>query len=65
MEWNTYYQSRLVTAEQAVSHIKSGDCIFPAHAAAEPQYLFDALCKRKDELHNVRIWQGLNIGAAE
>lgn len=65
MDWKEYYKSRLVSAEEAVSHIKSGDWIFPSHAASEPEYLFDALLKRNGELKDVRIWQGLNIGTAK
>lgn len=65
MDWKEYYRSRLVTAEEAVSHIKSGDFVVPSHAASEPEYLFDALLKRNGELKDVRIWQGLNIGAAK
>lgn len=65
MDWKEYYRSRVVTAEEAVSHIKSGDFVVPSHAASEPEYLFDALLKRSGELKNVRIWQGLNIGAAK
>lgn len=65
MDWKEYYRERTVSAEEAVSHIKSGDWIFPSHAASEPEYLFDALLKRKDELKDVRIWQGLNIGNAK
>lgn len=65
MDWKTYYHQRVVSAAEAVSHIKSGDWIFPSHAASEPEYLFDALLKRSDTLRDVRIWQGLNIGAAK
>jgi len=65
MDWKQHYQSRLVSAEEAVSHIKSGDWVIPSHAASEPEYLFDALLKRSGELKEVRIWQGLNIGAAK
>jgi len=65
MDWKEYYRQRVVSAEEAVSHIKSGDWIFPSHAASEPEFLFDALLKRNGELKDVRIWQGLNIGAAK
>ena len=31
MDWKEYYRQRVVSAEEAVSHIKSGDWIFPSH----------------------------------
>lgn len=65
MDWKTYYQDRVVSAQEAVSHIKSGDFVIPSHAASEPEFLFDALLERADELENVSIWQGLNIGSAK
>ena len=64
MDWRQIYQSRLTTAEEAVKAVKSGDGIVPAHAAAEPKHLINALMARKDELEGVEIWQGLNIGDA-
>ena len=64
MDWKKIYQERLVSAEEALSHIQSGDAIVPAHAAAEPQYLINKLMERKDELRDVKIVQGLNIGDA-
>ncbi len=65
MDWKEYYRQRVVSADEAVSHIKSGDWVYPSHCAAEPEILFDALLKRSNELHNVRIWQGLIVGKAK
>ncbi len=65
MDWKKIYNERLTTAEEAVKDVRSGDTVFPSHAAAEPKYLIQALMKRKDELKDVKIWQGLNIGDAE
>lgn len=64
MDWKTIYKERTVSAEEALSHIQSGDTIVPAHAAAEPQYLINKMLERKDDLKGVRIAQGLNIGDA-
>lgn len=64
MNWKKIYKERTVSAQEALSHIQSGDSIVPAHAAAEPQYLINQLLKRKDELKDVKIAQGLNIGEA-
>lgn len=64
MDWKTIYKERLVTAEEALSHIQSGDFVVPSHAAAEPQYLMRKMVERKDELKDVKIVQGLNQGEA-
>lgn len=36
MSWEEIYRSRLTTAEEAVTHIKSGDRVVLGHAAGEP-----------------------------
>lgn len=64
MGWQETYKERCVTAEEAFSHIKDGDVLFPAHNSAEPKYLFYKLVEMKDKFHNVGILQGLNIGDA-
>jgi len=46
-----------ISAENAVKHIKSGDCIFIHSAAAAPQELIRKLFQRKDELRGVTIYQ--------
>ena len=39
MNWKTYYETHLTTAEEAVTHIKSGDRVVVAHACGEPSDL--------------------------
>ena len=46
---------RIVTAEEAVSGIKSGQQVFMQGAAASPSFLLDALAKRGPELTDVKI----------
>lgn len=63
MGWKEDYTKKTVTAEEAVSHIRSGDHIFPMHAAGEPKYIINKLLERTD-LENLTIHQGLNVGNA-
>ncbi|MBK5252043.1 MAG: acetyl-CoA hydrolase/transferase family protein [Peptostreptococcaceae bacterium] len=63
MNWEEIYASKIVTAEEAVSHITSGDHIFPMHAAGEPKHIIYKLLERSD-LKNLTIHQGLNVGDA-
>lgn len=63
-DWTKLYKERLMTAEEAVKLVKSGDRVVTTHATAEAQYLTDALCRRAGELTGVKLWQGLNWGDA-
>lgn len=65
MEWQEIYKSKLVSAEEAVKQVKSGDMVVPGHNCAEPRYLMKVLCETRGmELENVGILQGLNVGEA-
>jgi acyl-CoA hydrolase len=62
MKWLEHYKSKVVSLDQAVSVIKSGDRIFISGNAATPSLFTHALVKRKDELHNVEINHVLVLG---
>ena len=47
----------IVSIEEAVGVVKSGDRVFFQGAAMTPNYLIDSLCERYDELENVEIVQ--------
>jgi 4-hydroxybutyrate CoA-transferase len=59
------YQSRVVTAEEAVKVIKSGDRIFLTGNVSVPQKLLAALVERAPALKDVEICQALTVGAAD
>jgi len=46
---------RIVSADEAVSGIQSGQQIFVHGSAATPSALLDALCRRAPELHDVKL----------
>jgi len=58
---NTYNQ-KIVSADEAVKVIKSGDKILAHSNCAFPTVLIDALVKRKDELKDVQIMHALAVG---
>ena len=64
MDWKEEYQSKLMSADEAVKLVKSGERWATTHATAESMVLAEALCRRADELENVQLWQGLNWGNA-
>ena len=55
MDWNSIYQSRVTTAEEAVKVIKSGMRIFLTGNVSVPQKVLGALVEYAPNLHSVEI----------
>ncbi|MBY0552507.1 MAG: hypothetical protein K2W95_34820 [Candidatus Obscuribacterales bacterium] len=62
--WLEKYRDRVVSAEQAVKHIKSGDTVYVHSNAAAPESLLDAMTNRADELENVKVVHLLTLSKA-
>ncbi len=43
MDWKNLYRERTVSAEEAVSRIRSGDRVAVGHACGEPSFLIEAM----------------------
>jgi len=56
------YKSKLVTADEAVKVIKSGDKVLIHSNCAFPITLIDAMVRRKDELEDVELMHALSVG---
>jgi 4-hydroxybutyrate CoA-transferase len=65
MDWETLYQSRIVSAEEAVHAIKSGDRVFMTGNCSIPQKLLAALVDYAPQLQNVEICHALTLGASD
>ena len=65
MDWSTQYQSRVVTAQEAVRGIKSGNRVFMTGNVSVPQKLLPALVEYAPNLTNVEICQALSVGPAD
>lgn len=65
MDFNQLYQSRIVTAEEAVRKIKSKQRIFLTGNCSVPQRVLAALVDYAPELHDVEICQALSVGPAD
>ena len=63
--WRTRYKDKLVSAEQAVKAVKSGDRVVTGHACGEPPSLIEALVARGNELTNVEIVHMVAMGPAK
>lgn len=55
MDWKTAYADKIVSAAEAVKHVRSGDTVVIQQASGTATYLVDALTDRADELENVKI----------
>lgn len=65
MSQNTSQNSKIVSAREAVSIVKSNDRVFFQGAAMTPNLLIDALCERHEELNNIEIIQVHTHGEAK
>lgn len=62
MSWVDDYKRKLVSAEEAVAVVKSGDRVYISGNAATPYVLMNALAARKDELKDVELVHVLLLG---
>ena len=65
MDWTTQYQSRVMSAEEAIKSIKSGTRIFMTGNVSVPQKLLGALVAHAPNLKDVEICQALSIGPSD
>jgi acetyl-CoA hydrolase len=65
MDLNKLYQSRTVTAEEAVRKIQSGNRLFLTGNCSVPQKILAALVEYAPNLSNVEICQALSVGPAD
>lgn len=63
--WREIYKNKIVSAEQAVKSIKSGNRVIIGHACGEPPTLVEALVQRAPELENVEIVHMVAMGSAK
>lgn len=62
--WEKKYANKIVSVEEAVHHVKSGDNIVFTHACGESQCLTAELVNQADRLENVTIMHMVAMGAA-
>lgn len=65
MDWTSIYKSRVVTPQEAVKAIKSGNRIFLTGNVSVPQKVLAALVEYASQLENVEICQALTVGPAD
>ena len=65
MDWKSMYQGKILTADEAVLHIKSGETISIAHVGSEPYALVDALARNAAAFENVDMHFMLSLRKEE
>ena len=65
MNWKEYYKQHLMSAEDAVNHIQSGNRVVVAHACGEPSYLLDVMVTNAKAYRDVEIVHMVAMGKAE
>lgn len=65
INWKDLYRGKLVTAEEAVKKIKSGDRVVIGHACGEPKDTIEAMVQNKDLYENVEIVHMVSMGKSE
>jgi 4-hydroxybutyrate CoA-transferase len=65
MDYQKIYQSRIVTAEEAVRKILPGNRVFLTGNCSTPKYILSELVKYAPNLQNVEICQALTVGPAD
>jgi 4-hydroxybutyrate CoA-transferase len=62
---NSDYRSRIVSADRAVEHVKSGQRVYIHNGCAEPTELVQALTRRGPHLENVEVLHMATMGIAD
>lgn len=65
MSWQSIYQSRVTTPDEAVKVVQSGNRIFLTGNVSVPKMVLAALVRRAPKLHDVEICQALTVGPAD
>jgi len=65
LSWKDVYQTKLTTAAEAVTHVKSGDRVVFGHACGEPKNIVDALVNNYEQYKNVEIVHMVAMGKGD
>ena len=63
-DWKKQYGSKVVSAVQAISHIRSGSKIFIGTGCAAPQTLIEAMVSESNGLDDASLFHLLTLGLA-
>jgi 4-hydroxybutyrate CoA-transferase len=64
-DWKEIYESRKVSADEAVAKIKSGDRVVIGHACGEPSFLVDTMMAHAQDYRDVELVHMVAMGKCE
>lgn len=65
MEWERIYQSRCMSATDALKKISDGSRVVVGHAAGEPSWLLSVMAEHKEWFHDIEICHMVSLGKNE
>lgn len=65
MSWQSIYQSRVATAQEAIQAIRSGDRVFLTGNCSIPKVLLEALVDYAPQVEDVEITHALTMGSTD
>ncbi len=65
MDWKEKYKLKIMTASEAVSHIRSGDRVVVGHACGSPEVLLKAMVENREKYRNVEVVHMVAMGPSE
>ena len=65
INWKEYYDSHLMTAEEAIKMVQSGDRVTFGHACSEPAALVEELINQKERLRDVQVIHMVAMGPGD
>ncbi len=60
--WRDIYNSKLVSAKEALSHIEKGSRVITGHAASEPKHLVDVMAENYEMFENIELCHVVSLG---
>lgn len=65
MNWKELYKEKILSAEQAIRHIKDNDYVVFSQTAGVPDVISKTLYEHREEYHNVNIYHMFTLGESE
>jgi len=62
LNWKEHYQTRIITADEAIKLLKKGDIVVSGHATGEPQLLPEALVRNQEKVDGIVVYHGIALG---
>jgi Acetyl-CoA hydrolase len=62
LSWKEYFNSRLITADEAIGLLQTGDHIVNGHGTGEPQLLPEALVRHQYDVEGIVVYHGIAMG---